>query len=84
MKININSVISCDIQIFPVVPSICFLAVFPFDLGTTQNMCIATAQYQKDKQLNPKMSRESKQAFLRRIHIDGKQAHNKMLAIASY
>ena len=41
-------------------PSICILAVFPFDLGTTQNTCIATAQYQKDKQLDPKMSRKSK------------------------
>ena len=47
-------------------------------------MCTATAQYKKDKELNPKMSRKSKQAFLRRRHIDGQQAHNKMLGITIY
>ena len=43
-----------------------------------------TAQYQKNKQPNPKLGRKSKQTFLQRRHADGQQAHEMMLNITNY
>ena len=42
------------------------------------------AQYQKNKQPNPKMGIRSKQTFLQRRHTDGQEAHEKMLNITNY
>ena len=42
------------------------------------------AQYQKNKQPNPKMGRRPKQTFLQRRHTDGQQTHEKMLNITNY
>ena len=45
-----------------------------------QNLQAAhAAQYQKNKQPNPKMRRRPKQTFLQRRHKDGQEAHEKML-----
>ena len=41
------------------------------------------AQYQKNKQPNPRMSGRSKQTFLQRRHTDGKQTHGKRLSTAN-
>ena len=42
------------------------------------------AQYQKSKQLNPKMGRRLKETFLQRRHTDGQEAHEKVLNITNY
>ena len=44
---------------------------------------IHTPQYQKNKQPNQKTGRRPKQTLLQRRHTDGKQAHKKMLNVAS-
>ena len=42
------------------------------------------AQYQKNKQPNPKMGRRPKQTFHQGRHTDGQEAHKKMLNIINY
>ena len=50
-----------------------------------QNLQAAhAAQYQKNKQPNPKMSRRPKQTFLQWRYTDGQEAHEKMLNITNY
>ena len=49
-----------------------------------QNIQIAhAAQYQKNKQPNPKMGGRPKQTFLQRRHTDGQEAQEKMLNITN-
>ena len=50
-----------------------------------QNLQTAhAAQYQKNKQPNPRMGRKPKEIFFQRRHTDGQEAHEKMLNIANY
>ena len=50
-----------------------------------QNIQTAPAAlHPKNKQLNQKVSRGSKQTFLQKRHTDGQQTHAKMLNIAYY
>ena len=50
-----------------------------------QNIQVAhAAQYQKNKQLNQKISIRPEQAFLQRRHTDGQQTHEKMINFAHY
>ena len=50
-----------------------------------QNLQAAhAAQYQKNKQPNPKMSRRPKQIFLQRIYTDCQQTHERMLNITNH
>ena len=42
------------------------------------------AQYQKNKQPNPKMGRRPKQTFHQGRHTDGQEAHEKMSTSLSY
>ena len=42
------------------------------------------AQYQKNKQPNPKMGRRHKQTFLQRRYTDCQEAHEKLLSITNY
>ena len=43
-----------------------------------------TAQIQKNKRPNKKVSQRTKQIFLQRRHTDGSQTHEKMLNITQY
>ena len=43
-----------------------------------------TTQKQKNKQANWNIGRRPKQTFLQRRHMDGPQAHEKMLNITDY
>ena len=50
-----------------------------------QNLQAAhVAQYQKNKQPNPKMSRRLKQTFLQRRYTDCQQTHERMLNITNH